>query len=54
MTRHDTHDGRAHARGALRSPWSQTVAASALAGSCVAVVTLWKSAGNRGTGSGDR
>ncbi len=48
MTRHKTRDGRTRPRQAPRSPWSQTAAASALAGGCLAVVALWKSAAGTG------
>lgn len=45
MTRHDTPRGRRRSHTGLPS---QTVAASALGGGCLAVVALWKTAARDG------
>ncbi len=55
MTRHDTRNRRTHARRGPGDLWGQTAAASALAGGCLALVALWKTAaGNGGNRSAGR
>lgn len=53
MTRHDPRTRRTHGRVKRLTSRDQTVAASALAGGCLAVMTLWKAAAGNGATGGD-
>lgn len=54
MTRHETPTLRTHLRRGRHALEGQTVAASVLAGGCLAVVALWKAAANGATTSATR